>query len=296
MTERETCSSRSLALDEPLVGTASRYRHWLLVEQPGRWGHDALVQSGLPPEVGAVLRTAAAELGMRVLLIKRRDRSAAPVRRCFAAYAGVRERVLRSFQIDDPGALLDLDLEALRDTRYAELGDPVPGPILLVCTHGKHDQCCARHGGALYRTLAASPDVWECTHVGGDRFAGNLVALPEGLYFGRVGPGDAAAVAAGCREGMIRGDLYRGRASLSPPAQAAEVELRRHLGLWGVDETIPVRHERLSAAGHAVTFLTPEGSYRVELDVMPMAERPLTCKGAHPHRPRGFALQGIQPA
>ena len=25
-------------------------------------------------------------------------------------------------------------------------------------------------------------------HVGGDRFAGNLVCLPEGLYFGRVGP------------------------------------------------------------------------------------------------------------
>ena len=44
---------------------------------------------------------------------------------------------------------------------------------------------------------AARPDrsewVWQCTHVGGDRFAGNLVCFPEGLFFGRVGLGGRGA-------------------------------------------------------------------------------------------------------
>src|SRR6266536_819344 len=51
-----------------------------------------------------------------------------------------------------------------------------------------------RRGRSLYQALAelAEEDwVWQISHVGGDRFAGNVVVLPEGLYFGRVGPGEA---------------------------------------------------------------------------------------------------------
>ena len=39
------------------------------------------------------------------------------------------------------------------------------------------------------RALRESPwadEVWECSHIGGDRFAGNLVLLPDSLYFGAL--------------------------------------------------------------------------------------------------------------
>ena len=44
----ETCSSCSLAYDEDPGGTASRQRSWLLIEQPGAWGRNALLESKLP--------------------------------------------------------------------------------------------------------------------------------------------------------------------------------------------------------------------------------------------------------
>jgi hypothetical protein len=149
--DRPSCSSLSRALGEGLEGTASRLRFWLMVEQPGPWGHDALVESGFPPEVGARLLLAGASVGLRVLLIKRRDRPTRGPRRCFAAFTGRRDRALRSFEIDDPGELLDLDLPAMIRSRFRGLGTPLDGPLFLVCTHGKHDACCARHGAPLSR-------------------------------------------------------------------------------------------------------------------------------------------------
>ena len=62
-------------------------------------------------------------------------------------------------------------------------GEPLGHPLLLVCTHGIRDRCCARYGQELCRNLhGLAPDgwVWQASHVGGDRFAGNLVVLPEG--------------------------------------------------------------------------------------------------------------------
>ena len=82
--------------------------------------------------------------------------------------------------------LLELDL--------ASAGDQVEHPLLLVCTHGKHDRCCAKFGRPLYDAVREQVDeewVWQSTHVGGDRFAGNLVVLPDGVYYGRVEPSEA---------------------------------------------------------------------------------------------------------
>src|SRR5207237_3431413 len=109
-------------------------------------------------------------------------------------------------EIEGYDDLLELDLAAP--------GRPVDHPLLLVCTHGKHDPCCARYGRPLYAALSEVSEaewVWQVTHVGGDRFAGNLVCLPEGLYFGRVGAADAWPVLEDYLAGRIRLDHYRGR-------------------------------------------------------------------------------------
>ena len=60
---------------------------------------------------------------------------------------------------------------------------PHRDPLVLVCTNGRHDPCCATFGRPLARVLregARRDDVWECSHIGGDRFAANIVILPEG--------------------------------------------------------------------------------------------------------------------
>src|SRR3712207_7435783 len=72
-------------------------------------------------------------------------------------------------------------------------GRPAERPVYRVCAHGGHEACCALRGRPLARALPADDpdDVWECSHLGGDRFAANVLVLPHGFYYGQV-PGDGA--------------------------------------------------------------------------------------------------------
>src|SRR5918995_2613884 len=216
---------------EPLAGTASRVGRWLVVEQPGAWGHDALSHSHLDPDIGRALADTARAAGVRVLLARRPgwDRGS-DVRRVFLAHTAPGSRWLRQVDLpmEDEAALLALDLRALARGEPPGVGEPGPASLVLVCTHGRHDPCCADQGRPIVRRFAAVgvPDVWQCTHVGGDRFAGNLVFLPEGLYFGRVGRREAETVLASYLLGRIELASYRGRSSYPFPVQAAERHVR----------------------------------------------------------------------
>jgi hypothetical protein len=288
------CAARSAAVGEPLAGTASRFRHWLMIEQPGPWGHDALVEAGLPTEVGAALKERGDDLGIRVLLIRRRDRPNPASRLCFAAFTGRQEQRLATFEVHDPRELLSLALDSLVERRWKGFGRRVPGPLFLVCTHGKRDPCCSRYGGPPARALADRPDVWECTHIGGDRFAGNLVCFPHGLYFGRVDVGSAARVADAYARGTVVLEHYRGRSSYPPAVQAAEHELRTTLGLSGVDDLVLRQHDRETGGRHRVVFQVPGGEpRRVVLRESRQESRLLTCKAERPHAPRSFVLEHL---
>ena len=294
MADAPSCSALALAKEEPLHATASRLRHWLLVEQPGRWGHQALIDSDLPREVGEHLMLEGHRHGVRVLLIKRRSRRPSDRRRCFAAFTGRRERRLVTFEIEAPQDLLGLDLGALVDARWRGLGEPIDGPLFAVCTHGKHDACCARLGAPLFRALAHRPDTWEATHVGGDRFAANLVAFPHGLYFGRVTLEGADRVAEGYERGRVVLEHYRGRSSFPPAVQAAEHHLRVALGLEGVDDVALINHDPQGPLHRVVFGVGPTGERRVvQVEEVLLEERRLTCKSTHPHAPRSFLLRGV---
>ena len=110
-------------------------------------------------------------------------------------------------------------------------GPAVEGPLFGVCTHGRHDACCAERGRPVAAALTAShpAETWEISHMGGDRFAANMVVLPEGLYYGRMDPGSASQVAWLHEEGRVDLDRLRGRSSYPMHVQYAEIALRRHL-------------------------------------------------------------------
>jgi hypothetical protein len=177
--DRPFCSDVSRENLEPLAGTASRVDHWILVEYRGLWGHDVLPGSGLSDQVKANLREqAAARPNTKLLFVRRSERRGRPELRVMWGSSPERGASLFHAELESHEDLLDLDL--------AVPGQPLDHPLLLVCTHGKHDRCCARHGRPLYQALTelAEEDwVWQTSHVGGDRFAGNVVILPEGLYW-----------------------------------------------------------------------------------------------------------------
>ncbi len=284
-TSADRCVLRSLDADEPLPGTASTIRRWLLLEHKGPWGVEPLRDARLPPGLPLALQAWERRTGGRVLLIRRAGSGpAAPTPACFAvdtATAWIGSR---------PVARLD-DVIRLDPSDRATFPDPVTAPVVVVCTHGRRDVCCAERGRPLARAAAETfPDaVWESTHVGGDRFAGNLVAFPHGLYFGRVEPERGPAVVAAYGEGRIVLDHYRGRACDPMPVQAADHAVRVHLGLDGVDEVRPAAVELLGE-NVVVRLGTPQGVASVTMERVLGDPIRLTCHAERAEPPSAWRV------
>jgi hypothetical protein len=272
----DRCSLRSLAAGEPLAGTASTIRHWLLIEHPGPWGRDGLLDARLPPELGRELRELEGRTGARVLLIRRPDRfpehaDDTPI--CFAV--DTREAWLGSAVLDRIEDAAQLDPRE----RASFAGSSTGAPLFVVCTHGRRDPCCAERGRPLAEAAAAAGRevAWESTHVGGDRFAGNLVAFPHGLYFGRVEPREVADLMHAYRDGTIAPlHRYRGRSSEAFHVQAADLAVRDHLGLDRIDDVVRMRDTRRGNRAE-VGCDTSLGPFVVHLERMSGAPMRLTC-------------------
>lgn len=248
-----------LASAEPLAGTATVASRFLLLEHRGRWGRDAVDDTPLSAEASALART----FEGRVLLIRRAgSQDSVPV--VYVAEAGADGGALRLLEGDRTGTTL-------------------AGELLLVCTHGRRDACCARLGRPLHDALARHVDdgrLWQSSHHGGHRFAANLLALPSGVQLGRVPPSEAAAVAAALAAGRIPLGWYRGRTIDSPRCQAADAEVRRILDLDLITDVRPLRDD-----GCTVDVAVPDGLVRVNVEEEEGPPLPPSC-GAEPEPSR----------
>jgi hypothetical protein len=116
--------------------------------------------------------------------------------------------------------------------------EPTSGRRYLVCTNGARDPCCAIRGPAVAQALQRElpGQVYECSHLGGHRFAANVLVLPDGLCFGRLDARSAVVLAAELEAGRLPLDHLRGRTALESEQQAAEILVRRELGLKQLDD------------------------------------------------------------
>ena len=289
------CALMSRDREEPLGGTASRVTRWVVIEQPGSWGADALLDSRLDAEIGRVIEAEGRRHGFRPLLMRRPGwRKPEHGRRVYIARTRRDGGWMEQLDVEDPAQLTALDWHALDSETAPGVGSAGPGMVHLVCTNGRHDPCCADHGRPVVRALddAAVPEVWESTHVGGDRFAANLVTLPHGVYYGRVEPQEAPGVLDDLAAGLLSLDRYRGRSCFSPLAQAAEIFARRETGERRLHGLALRRAQRRGDHGLAVRF----DHEREPVEVVVRRERApaslLTC-GATPKRPWRYVLESV---
>ena len=286
------CSAASLEQSEPLEGTASTVRAFLLVEAPGPWGVDAVRDSRLPDRVKQRLGELESTHRVRPLLVRRQGRGVAGPARMFAAYVHTDRPWVETATLGAVDELLDLDLTGLSRGRSPGL-TPHEEPLFLVCTHGKHDACCAEQGRPLSAAMSelAPEHTWEVSHIGGDRFAANLLVLPHGLYYGRLTPQDAPAFVESHLVGRLDVEHLRGRSSYPFSVQAAEIYLRRHLGLDGIAALPVEEHDRLGTETRAV-FAVEGRRWEVLVHTELGEERKLTCRASpsvgFSHRPLGI--------
>ncbi len=292
------CSSIARAGGEDIIGTASTVRNWLLVEQPGPWGPDALAESRVPEPVATELAARAHRHRVRILLLRRVAGGHSDEHACFVAHSGPGGPWMEHRLLPHPAGLLDLDFARLGQGRRPGFGALWQPPLYLVCTHGRHDPCCAQFGRPVVRSVRRwlGARLWECSHLGGDRFAGNLVALPRGDYFGLLGPREATRVVRSYEAGTLELDHYRGRSSLPMVVQAAEVFARREQALVGLEDLTVTRRRRLSAELVEVSFAGHDGRrLEVTVQVRPSDRaRPLTCRAAAASRPPTYSLVSLR--
>ena len=277
------CSALAEELSEPMIGSVDQRDRWLLLEDRSAWGSHAVRDV-----LGVELEAAAKQRGMRLLLVRRRegDPSADVVRRAFLVDTAAGEMAVRTVERPD-------ELAALLDTSVADFGAPLTDPIFLVCTNGKRDACCALRGRAVTAALAVehAERMWECTHLGGHRFAGNLVCLPHGIVYGRVGPEDGVPLADAYLDGRIDPDHLRGRSAWPAPAQVAEQVVRRRLELAGVDD-IGLAEAVVEGESATVVLVASGVEHRFVLRAERGEPRPTSCRADELEEPTHWVVVG----
>jgi hypothetical protein len=275
----------------------------------GAWGRDAVDESELGPHAPRIWRNAMRARGIRVITIRRdldthHHGPARGVRlvHVVAGRPGVTAPRARRRIVDDLHQVVTAT-ESLASGAGSGAGwADDDEPYALVCTNGRHDACCATFGRPLVRTLRGSrwaERVWECSHIGGDRFAGNLLLLPESLYFGRCDGPRAEQVLAEYDAGRIDLTCFRGRSSLTLVEQAAEHFVRTELALDTLDAIASI--ESLGDGQVAVQLADGADGHGGKTIVVTVekarvpAPTPLTCKGAEGLTYPEFRLVAIEP-
>jgi len=266
----ERCAVLADAAHEPMAGTAPVAPRWACLEHRGAWPRD-VTRHPDPAVVGFAARAAAA--GFRLQLVRR------PGRRSEESPGAARVRLYLAdttppgahttmVTVAGPNELLDLPLPPPGEQLP---GRPVPDPLLLVCTHGRRDRCCALDGRALVKALveAGEPDVWESSHLGGHRFAPTALVLPTGYLYGRLDVATAVDAQKAAELGEVETALCRGRSAFPAAGQVADLAVREATHIRCADA--------LTVTGTTVRRLRGDEAWRVDVRERVSPPHPASC-------------------
>ena len=227
----DACAEISQSLNEPMIGTASQVDLWVFLEVREPWEARNLESNSLPEIASTWIRdtTSAAmerNLRPRTMFIKHRRRPTDPLQLFL-----LRDGVTRHVSLGTYDELGDVDA-------FDESLPTFEQSLYMVCTHGKRDLCCSRLGLQTWRKLdeLSGGRAWQTTHLGGHRYAPNVVTLPSGRSYGRVRHDVVESFFQAIENDDIAEPFLRGNSSLPPDAQVHEAEMIRRGGIY-VDTT-----------------------------------------------------------
>ena len=295
---------------EQLAGTARGGNVILALEHPRGWGRDILDGEALGTELSQQIKKFIKSHRAQLQFIRQPGRAGQhhemndlrPV--LYISWsAGVgdpTQPVLERMRVDGPESILELDLSQSGHTPGAER---VEHPVLLVCTHGKRDQCCAVWGRPLASDLSEKwprDYVWETSHTKGHRFAPATMLLPGNYSYGRNAVNSASEILEHAQRGELWLQGNRGRGVWDNPGQVAELAVGRML--QGAGENVPLAGLQVSApegqprdkrrATREVRDAVTERRWLVELESRPSVMAKGSC-GDKPKRVSSWVALGI---
>ncbi len=224
------CSTASRYFKEQLSGTAANSEVFILLEHCNPFPEKVMEAHFDKEWLRSIQRLAKSYKG-KVLLIRNNKTNFKDCKISFVDCNACRYFTIETAIENTPSVQL---ADYIADPRTAWQTDP----FFVICTNGKKDKCCAKFGFPVYKffeSFNADVNVWECSHVGGDRFAANAVAMPFGIYYGHVAVEDVGHIMVRTLLRKIYKNKFRGLSRRSFYEQAIECHLREHLQNYDID-------------------------------------------------------------
>ena len=270
------CSDHSRQAGEDIIGSASNHQIYILVECPQPWTSDAFNSRWVPENLQILIKEVKRSKIPIVFLLIANNLSHKVEQTTLLIYQrkdglgnGYDKQEFKLANIEQVAAVVRKWL--LRGIAEYEVKTSLTRD-LLVCTHGSHDQCCARYGNPFFFHATATIShldlenirIWKSSHFGGHRFAPTLIDLPSGRYYGNLEQESFKQILT--RSGDIKclNKVYRGWGILPPSIQVLERELILHYG-WDwfnykvVGRTIEQSLDKNTTQAE-LTFQKPDGS------------------------------------
>lgn len=279
---------------EPLPGTAKPGSVYVLFEWPEAWPRDVMGDAALGEELTAKLAPMLEAHDATLLLIRHPTREGRHISDHHLYLVFADEAVTEVKHVDSPDELLELDLSG-PGRNGAERRER---PLLLICTHAKRDRCCAVKGRPLVNELHArhpfgpgNDVVWETSHIKGHRFAPTMLLMPWAYSFGRMNIEATDTMLADASEGLYFVPGNRGRGTLGPAEQVAELAVAA--------EVPGARYGQFEVAtpdsGAALVTDTASGqAYEVQLEQRPVSGVVDSC-GKAPKESTAWVAVSVAP-
>lgn len=219
------CSIAAQMGKENLAGTAASFQRYILLEYPYPFKEKAIKESSLSTSLKTYLETYLTNNYGKLLLIRQEEK---------------KEKNFHVFFYDSLNSCLNKqtfpNYEALHATDLdhcfaKNTAHQVTESQYFICTNGTRDQCCAKFGYPIYKQFQAikPQQTWQCSHIGGHRFAPTGLFLPMGIYYGHMQVEHIAQMIQTDAQKALSLNHYRGRTAYKKPEQAAEYFLRQQL-------------------------------------------------------------------
>lgn len=279
---------------EPLPGTAKTGSVYVLFEWPDAWPRDVIGDAALGEELTSELKPKLDEYNATLLLIRHPTREGRNISDHHLYLVFADQAVTEVMHVDGPEALLNLELSGPGKNGGVER----ERPLLLICTHAKRDRCCAVKGRPLLNALherhpfgPSNDVVWETSHIKGHRFAPTMLLMPWAYSFGRMNLEATDAMLAAATDGLYFVPGNRGRGTLDPAEQAAELAVAAQVpgARYGQFEVVAGSGESV-----AVTDTASGEAYEVQLEQRPVSGVVDSC-GKAPKESTAWVAVSVAP-
>lgn len=240
MSEPRFCAVENRRQQEPMAGLGAHPNANCLISWPmGRWTKTPRITSDMTEDERAVIEQLG-KMGWRVILMDRPDLPE-DQHQVYLFPEARHYQVPRSDLVNMLQSLVEGD-----GIQHWHTG-PTPEQVVLCCTHGKKDKCCAKFGNASYKALTQAQqetglpvETWRSTHLGGCRLAGTAIVFPQRRKYGRIDPEHAHPLLQAEADDRPYLPCYRGSPDLEPNQQCAEVAALDWLQQQGIDARVTV--------------------------------------------------------